>query len=424
MTAIVTAQEADPGPGEEEGSAKEEGAPDTVGEETSSEDTDEDMSVEPGRDTGSSETDDSDDSDETGGPDGGGTSTASAEYADLCSDSGPALYKGDCKTLQPGFTEKYKPKYGLWADGDLKERFIHLPGTINASNGDFWEFPVGTILYKTFRSESRRFETRIIKKVADAGRGADWTFVTWGWKSDGTASLNSGELNFDGTGHNIPTQAQCASCHRSYRGNAPDPILGFSAIQLNHEGVVVDDFDRMDDTDAATVLTLSRLGSRVSEDLTAAATIPGSQTAQQALGYLHANCGHCHTGAAAPSGLELSTLLGASSLTATPIAKTALCSARAGSWLADPKTPEEVAANARITKRVELEPSAIESGAILFRMQARDGGWGLLSAGVTNQMPPLATNRKHDVGVGWVRSFITELGETWCIDNAEAVASE
>lgn len=368
---------------------------------------DDNMSIDPG-DVSSNEQDGEDDESDDEDP-----SNASAEppprgeYPDLCSDNGPALYEGDCRTLKDGFAEHYKPKYQLWADNEKKDRFIHLVGNVNASNPDRWEFETGTILYKTFLSEdrSRRYETRIIKKEANNGDNADWSFKTWGWDAaDRTPTLvSAGQLDWDGTGHNIPSEAQCGSCHRQYLGRGTDPILGFSAIQLNHDGVVIDDNGGLDDNDAAGQLTLSKLGGRVTGggDLGATATIPGDDTAQQALGYLHANCGHCHGGSSPAMGLGLWSMVGTTDIKQTPAWQTAICK-EVGFF----SPPADEAA--RLTQLLAIGEQANDS-LIIWRMQQRDGGWVLATRGSTKQMPPLATQFVHDKGFDWVLDWASSI---------------
>src|SRR5687768_18466811 len=59
-------------------------------------------------------------------------------------------------TLVNGDALPYKPRWELWSDTSTKKRWIMLPaGTkIDTSNMGFWQFPVGTKVWK--RSEERR----------------------------------------------------------------------------------------------------------------------------------------------------------------------------------------------------------------------------------------------------------------------------
>src|SRR5512137_3035620 len=55
----------------------------------------------------------------------------------------------------------FSPQYPLWSDGAAKRRWIRLPpgATIDASDPDEWDFPVGTRVWKEF-TFGRKVETR------------------------------------------------------------------------------------------------------------------------------------------------------------------------------------------------------------------------------------------------------------------------
>jgi hypothetical protein len=80
----------------------------------------------------------------------------------------------------------------------------------------------------------------------------------------------------------VPSRTDCLACHEG----APVPILGFSALQLAAD--------------------LSRF-SKVLKNLSGGAPrIPvASPETRAALGYLHANCGHCHNDSGPLAGLGL-----------------------------------------------------------------------------------------------------------------------
>jgi hypothetical protein len=151
----------------------------------------------------------------------------------------------------------FTPNHSLWSDGATKRRWIALPpGTaIDKSDPDAWDFPRGTKLWKEF-SMGRAVETRFIERLADGS----WRYATYVWNADGTAATlapEGGALldlpDAPGGKYVVPSRADCLACHE---GPAV-PILGFSAFQLEAKRAPGDD-------------------------------------ASHALGYLHANCGHCH----------------------------------------------------------------------------------------------------------------------------------
>jgi hypothetical protein len=193
----------------------------------------------------------------------------------------------------------FSPQYPLWSDGATKRRWIALPeGTvIDASRPDAWEFPRGTRLWKEF-AFGRRVETRFIERLNDGS----WRFATYVWNEDGTDAVLAPE---DGvralkvsTAPNgryaIPSEPDCRACHEG----AAAPVLGFSALQLSPARD-----ELAPHAEAATTghLDLRMLAARglvrnLPQALidTPPAIEASSATERAVLGYLHANCAHCH----------------------------------------------------------------------------------------------------------------------------------
>jgi hypothetical protein len=144
---------------------------------------------------------------------------------------------------------------------------------------DFWQFPAGTRLWKEFQVDGRRMETRLLEKQSDEPE--DWLAVSYAWDAAQTdaVQLPAGGKDVLGTSHDIPSADQCWGCHGGTRSH----VLGFSAIQLAHEAPEGE-------------LTLQRLGDEglLTQVPAGTPTIPGTSSERAALGYLHANCGHCH----------------------------------------------------------------------------------------------------------------------------------
>lgn len=139
----------------------------------------------------------------------------------------------------------YRPRFELWSDGAPKSRYLALPpgSRIDTTDPDAWQFPKGTKLWKAIGP----VETRYMEKVGDGPD--DWSMMAYVWNgSDAVATPEGNEAA------GIPAARQCLGCH----GGTPGHVLGYSAVQLS---------DR---------------------------PLPGDATAQAALGYLHANCSHCH----------------------------------------------------------------------------------------------------------------------------------
>lgn len=194
------------------------------------------------------------------------------------------------RTLAPG-VRPFAPRWPLWSDEATKQRWIWLPpgARIDTSDPDFWSFPQGTRLWKEFVRDGRRIETRYLEKVGPTDAWADWFAVSFQWapgELDATA-VPAGVIDPVGP-DDIPSRSECRQCHNDAR--VPSVVIGFAALQLD---VPASDPE---------VLTLAAL---VAEDrLTAPPTdpvagtyvpLPADDLAREALGYLHANCGNCHS---------------------------------------------------------------------------------------------------------------------------------
>lgn len=210
--------------------------------------------------------------------------------------------------LQPG-VRSFTPQYPLWSDGARKRRWIRLPpgGTVDATKPDAWDFPPGTRLWKEF-SLGARVETRFIERLADGS----WRYTTYAWNAEGSEALLVPErgatvamASAPGGRYRLPAQADCRACHE---GGA-SPVLGFSALQLSD--------DRDPEAPHAEARSPQDLGLN---DLVAQGLLRGlpqalrdtppriaapTPRARAALGYLHANCGHCHNADGPLASLEM-----------------------------------------------------------------------------------------------------------------------
>lgn len=175
----------------------------------------------------------------------------------------------------------YRPRFELWSDGAEKQRWVALPAAvIDTRDMDAWQFPAGTKFWKEFAHDGRRIETRLLAKLGPAP--SDWVGASYVWLADGSDAVLTpeGQSDANGTRHDVPSAAQCFGCH----GGTQSHILGFSAIQLG---------------DSERELSLAALAQQgaLSDPPRAEPRIPGDALDVEALGYLHANCGHCHNAA-------------------------------------------------------------------------------------------------------------------------------
>lgn len=185
----------------------------------------------------------------------------------------------------------YTPQFQLWADGATKRRWLWLPpgSTIDDSDPDDWLFPVGTKVWKEFSRDGMPIETRLIAKV---GTGKDnqgeWIAQAYLWTDDGADAVATPEGYVDArnTTHDVPAAGECVACH----GGRRSFVLGVSAIQLAGGA-------RPGEVDLASLVAAGRLTGPYSQ----AIVVPGDEQARLALGYLHANCGHCHNSDRSPN---------------------------------------------------------------------------------------------------------------------------
>lgn len=221
------------------------------------------------------------------------------------------LYAPASTTEIRGDLVQFTPQYPLWSDGATKRRWLSLPpGTaIDASNPNAWEFPRGTRFWKEF-SMGRPVETRMIERLADG----TWRFATYVWNEYGTDAdlapawgLRALKVDMAPRGtYNIPGEADCRACH----GGAAVPVLGVGALQLSPDRDPLAPHAepmRPDDADLRVLAARGLLRNLPAKLLDEPPRIAASSPeARAALGYMHANCSHCHNAADSGAGVPVS----------------------------------------------------------------------------------------------------------------------
>jgi hypothetical protein len=200
---------------------------------------------------------------------------------------------------------RFEPRYSLYSNGLDKVRYLVLPSgeQIDTSVRDRWNFPVGTLLFKTFSfkdpaagGKERPVETRLIRRLADSGDLTDvqWDFQVYQWNESGTAAtlvdirrMIPREINADGETftHNIPSIKQCWNCHLANK----TMVIGFDELRLNvRVGVAAE-------TQLEQVIAKKWLTSPPAAPFLG---ITGGRDPLETsvMEYLHANCVHCHNG--------------------------------------------------------------------------------------------------------------------------------
>jgi hypothetical protein len=175
----------------------------------------------------------------------------------------------------------YQPQFQLWSGGAAKRRWVRLPPgeAIDTSDPDAWQFPVGTRFWKEFIRDGVRVETRMLARV---GPGADdWAAAAYVWDDDQRDAriAPDGMDHAVGTSHDVPPSSACMGCHRGTRSR----VLGFSAIQLSPAG-----------PDSQIDLAGLEAQGLVTDRMAAPIVVPGDPLERRVVGWLHANCGHCH----------------------------------------------------------------------------------------------------------------------------------
>lgn len=302
----------------------------------------------------------------------------------------------------PGVVE-YQPRFPLWTDGLLKRRWIRLPaGTaIDASDPDDWRFPVGTKIWKEFAVTEGPVETRLMELTPDG-----WLFASYAWNAAGTEAtlaptrgLRGAAEIAPGTRHDIPGLYDCLTCHEAQTQR----VLGFSAVQLTRSP-----------GDGPDLAELSRRGiiTGLPVELLQQPTSGSFDRSEEALGYLHGNCGHCHNSEGPLASLGLDLRMSSSSLSATssggfPAALATTLHQRATA------TARSAAAELRIV------PGDPASSQLVQRLATRDP---------FAQMPPLGTRlvdqQAVDLLVAWIETDLRVDGAARPATESSAPASK
>lgn len=266
----------------------------------------------------------------------------------------------------------------LWSDGATKERFLALPDGARigvATDGDF-DFPVGSVLAKTFWLGGLRVETRLFMRHPDGS----WGGYSYEWREDQSDAdlLPAGKTRRVGEqSWGYPSRAECMACHTSAAGFALGPELAqLNRTRRYENGRTANQLETFD----AIGLFARPLAPAPAEQPRLAEPLGLFDLERRARSYLHANCSGCHR----PNG----TTQAAMDLRATtPLAQMGVCS----------EVPRQ--GNLGLTDGRLLAPGAPERSVLLARMRS-------LSA---TRMPPLGTKVVDERGALLIESWIRSL---------------
>lgn len=186
----------------------------------------------------------------------------------------------------------FEPQFALWSDGAVKSRWLYLPECerkVDSTLMNLWSFPVGTYAFKEFVVDGKRIETRFVHRYGSGDDDFLYAHYLWNDEESDAELVDENTssavlVNPKGTDYDVPPANLCQRCHGQSggeEGGVRSRILGFSAIQLSHDGV------------GETMKTLSEAG-LLSRPHARGYVVPGTDTQRAALGYMHANCSHCH----------------------------------------------------------------------------------------------------------------------------------
>jgi len=273
------------------------------------------------------------------------------------------LYRDIERKVLADDVRAFEPAHPLWSDGADKRRWLRLPAgaRIDSSDMDHWRFPAGTMLFKEFSREGRRIETRVIARTGCSDTDTWMGAFVWNGDESDALFAPGGERDARGTRHDVPPAASCPTCH----DGEPGRVLGFSAVQQP--------------------LAAAKLLSHPMPPFAP----PGDAVTAAALGYLHANCGHCHNpnGSARPdTDMDLMLSIADRNPADAGAVRTTVGQAL-HYYRASPLT-------------LRVAPRDPDRSALLHRM---------LERGTGSQMPPLATEAIDPTGVAIVGAWIESL---------------
>lgn len=199
------------------------------------------------------------------------------------------------ETISPLFTDYAHKKRFIWMPNDSAANYV--------SDTEVLDFPVGTILIKTFYYDNVLPEnnTRIIETRLMIKKQTEWVFADYVWNSEQTEAVfdQDGSYTFiewtqDGqtlsTNYRIPSETECNICHK--KNEIPIPI-GTKPQNLNKIFAYSDGSKNQ----LEKLIEFGYLNSGVPSEIT---TVVDWQDTSQPLGlrvrsYVDINCAHCHS---------------------------------------------------------------------------------------------------------------------------------
>ncbi|MEM8771218.1 MAG: SO2930 family diheme c-type cytochrome [Pseudomonadota bacterium] len=302
----------------------------------------------------------------------------------------------------------------LFSDYALKLRTVWTPDgeTARYHATDAFDFPVGTVVTKTFYypkegsavsigapaplsakeiplTDYRLIETRLLVR-----RAHGWDALPYVWNEAQTEAVlkRTGDVKAmtlalnDGAreefAYLVPNANQCAACHVTNAATKALQPIGLKARHLNKQSAYSPAFNQLDHWTASGLLSAEEVDAPPAN---ADWTDETASVKARARAYLDINCSHCHNpnGAADTSGLNLE-----------PDA--------AGPALGVCKSPI-AAGQGTGGRQFGIAPGAPEASILAFRMETTEPA---------AMMPELGRALAHDEGVALINEWITAMEGT------------
>jgi parallel beta-helix repeat protein len=289
----------------------------------------------------------------------------------------------------------------LFSDYALKARFIFIPEGKSAKYRDVevFDFPVGTIISKTFWYQNKKTQkNKVIETRLLIRRQAGWVALPYVWNEDQTEAVlkRGGETtelstewidvasvqNKKSFPYHVPNANQCLNCHNLNNKMMP---IGPKAKWLNRDGIG----DWIGENQIQQMLVEKHLVVESTSDMVQMPQADDYNNVvipleRRARAYLDINCTHCHNpgGSAGMSGLWLEL-------------ERDLKSPHAGIC----KHPV-AAGTAAAQLKYDIVPGQPDKSILIRRMR---------SERPANKMPELGRNLVHEEGVQLIEAWIKEM---------------
>ena len=242
--------------------------------------------------------------------------------------------------------------------------------------------PRGTRLWKEF-SFGRPLETRFMVRCADGS----WQYATYVWNAAGSDAQRAPtqgitalqSTRVPGGVYTIPAEADCRVCHEG----GSTPVLG-SRCCSSLPTAILWQYTLISTRQMPLTCRACRQGASFATLLVNSSMNPPrieaqTPTARAALGYLHANCGHCHNDSGPLAALDFHLAQDLShGYLSTRVLDTTF------------GRPAEIQLRGAIDRQLRIPPHRDQPSALLLRMQSRIPAV---------QMPPLGTRLTDTEGL-------------------------